>query len=125
MLNQSLPQSYKDKELRKKLSEKVEFLRLPHPFSGCYKPFEKCLIESLQHLLHQGITFSSPIEVKLSGDGAPFYRSTFILLSFSFPSIDPTAISATGTHTLGVLEGAESYDSIKYGFAPCNSRNKI
>uniref|UniRef100_A0A1X7UI92 Uncharacterized protein n=1 Tax=Amphimedon queenslandica TaxID=400682 RepID=A0A1X7UI92_AMPQE len=87
MLNQSLPQSYKDKDLRKKLSEKVEFLQLPHPFSGCYKPFEKCLIESLQHLLHQGITFFSPIEVKLSGDGAPFYRSTsFILLSFSFPS---------------------------------------
>lgn len=93
----SLSRSYKVKELRQKLSEMVEFLQLPHPFSGCYKPFEKCLIESLQHLLHQGITLSSPIEVKLSGDGAPFYRSTsFILLSFSFPSIDPTAISATG-----------------------------
>ena len=80
--------------------------------------------------------------MKLSGDGAPFYRSTsFILLSFSFPSIDPISSSATGktkivnitvilrtfqytrtciigTNTVGVLEGAENYEAIKNGFSP-------
>ena len=36
-------------------------------------------------------------EVKLSGDGAPFYRSTFFILSlFSLPFLDPNSVSATG-----------------------------
>ena len=80
--------------------------------------------------------------MKLSGDRAPFYHSTsFILLSFSFPSIDHISSSATGktkfvnitvilktfqctctciigTHTVGVLEGAEHYEAIKNGFSP-------
>ena len=33
-------------------------------------------------------SIDSPIEVKISGDGAPFSRtSSFILLSFSLPSL--------------------------------------
>ena len=39
----------------------------------------------------------SPIEVKLSGDGAPFSRvSPYILLSFSFPSLNEK-LSSEGT----------------------------
>ena len=65
----------------------------------------------------------------------------FFYSSFSFPSIDPISSSATGktkfvnitailktfqctctciigTHSVGVLEGAESYEAIKNGFSP-------
>ena len=40
---------------------------------------------------------SSPIQVKLSGDGARFSRtSNFILLSFSFPSLKSDVLSGRG-----------------------------
>ena len=38
-----------------------------------------------------------PLVMKLSGDGAPFHRSTsYILLSFSFPILDDASLSANG-----------------------------
>lgn len=97
MVTKCLPRSHRVKALRRQISETVPYIRLPSPFDGCYRPFEGTLRESLQSLSNEGVEVSSPIEVKLSGDGAPFYRSTsFILLSFSLPSLDPNSISATG-----------------------------
>ena len=47
--------------------------------------------------IETGNTINSPVEIKLSGDGAPFHRSTsYILLSFSFPSLDAKSLSGTG-----------------------------
>lgn len=97
MLNSSLPQSHKVKQLRKGITESIPFTPVASPHSGYYKPFERSLNEALVNLQLQGVELKSPIEVKLSGDGAPFYRSTsFVLLSFSFPSLDPSSSSATG-----------------------------
>lgn len=131
MRHKSLPRSYKVKNIRKSLSSDVE---IQHLQDGSFMPFKDYLKLSLSRLLHAGHTLESPIEVKLSGDGAPFYRSTsFTLLSFSFPSLDPQASSATGkknnfiyfylnhfigTHTVAVAKGEESYKALKDGFSP-------
>ena len=44
-----------------------------------------------------GIELSSTVDIKI-GDGAPFCRTaSFILLSFSFPSVDPNYNSENGS----------------------------
>jgi hypothetical protein len=70
------------------------------------------------------------VEVKLSGDGAPFHRSTsYILLSFSFPSLDKKALSGSGiclylfksviiiigNHTFAVINGMERFELLEKG----------
>ncbi len=47
MVNDSLPRSYKIKKARECISANVELKRLPKPFSGCYRSFQECLLESL------------------------------------------------------------------------------
>ena len=87
MINTSLPRSHKIKELK----------HLQEPYFGCYVSFPEYLNSTLSHLHRSGCMLQSPIEVKISGDGAPFYRSTsFIILSFSFPTLDPDSLSSTG-----------------------------
>ena len=94
MIQKSLPQSYTVKNLRTSLSSTVNIQKLPQ---GWYVPFHNYLQLSLCRLLDCGHHIQSPIEVKISGDGAPFYRSSsFILLSFSFPLLDPKSSSANG-----------------------------
>lgn len=47
----------------------------------------------------QQLQLQSPVTVKLSGDGAPFHRSTYVLMSFSLPMIDKKYLLAKGiTH---------------------------
>ena len=47
-----------------------------------------------------GTEISSPVEVKISGDGAQFHRSTtYILLSFSFPTLDKKSLSGAGIYS--------------------------
>ena len=48
-----------------------------------------------------GNVINSPVEVKISGDGAPFSRSSsYVLLSFSLPTLDVQSLSGAGkVHT--------------------------
>ena len=78
-----------------KMSEKIPFIRRPLE-NGWYVTFTDYLQLSLRRLIHAGQELESPIEVKISGDRAPFYRSaSFILLSFSFPLPDPRSQSSS------------------------------
>lgn len=72
MVCKCLPRSHRVKALRRQISETVPYIRLPSPFDGCYRPFEGTLREPLQSLSNEGVEVSSPIEMKLSGDGAHF-----------------------------------------------------
>ena len=97
MINTLLPRSHEVKKLRKFISSGIEIQYLQHPYFGCYVSFPEYLSSTLTHLCQSGCILQSPIEVKISGDGAPFYRSSsFIILSFSFPTLDPDSLSATG-----------------------------
>lgn len=134
MINNSLPRSYRVKNLRKSLSSNVNMKQIEQ---GWYVPFGDYLQLALSRISQSGHNLQSPIEIKISGDGAPFYRSSsFILLSFSFPSLDPDSSSASGmvidiitqefiafhlnvgTHTLAVIKGEEKYDVLKNSFSP-------
>ncbi len=98
-------------------------MRLPKPYFGCYRSFKESLMESIlaevrlclltymymciitstiNYLysnfiqIENGVVILEPIEVKITGDGAPFSRtSSYILLSFSLPSLQKT-LSSTG-----------------------------
>ena len=43
MVNPSLPRSYVVKQARESISSIVVINRLPKPYTGCYRPFEDCL----------------------------------------------------------------------------------
>ena len=142
MINNSLPRSYRVKNLRKSLSSNVNIKQIEQ---GWYVPFGDYLQLALSRISQSGHNLQSPIEIKISGDGAPFYRSSsFILLSFSFPSLDPDSSSASGmvidimtqrfiafhlnvgTHTLAVINGEEKYEVLKNSFSPAiNEINDI
>ena len=47
MINPSLPRSYKVKRARERISATVQLIRLPKPYSGCYRSFTDCLRASL------------------------------------------------------------------------------
>lgn len=94
MINTLLPRSHEVKKLRKFISSGIEVQYLQYPY---FVSFPEYLSSTLTHLCQSGCMLQSPIEVKISGDGAPFYRSSsFIILSFSFPTLDPDSLSATG-----------------------------
>ena len=91
-----LPRSHEVKKLRKFISSGIE-VHLQYPYFGCSVSFPEYLSSTLTHLCQSGCMVQSPIEVKISGDGAPFYcSSSFIILSFSFTTLDPDSLSATG-----------------------------
>ena len=115
MINPSLPRSYQVKKARNLLTSNVKIKRLPKPHFGCYRPLRECLIATIsaevcEYRIQYGIitcihfftsqiddisTVDSPVEVKIGGDGAPFSRtSSYILLSFSLPSLQKNLSSA-------------------------------
>lgn len=160
MLHKELPRSYEVKKARAAITLNVELRRLPRPYFGCYRPLKQCLIDAIsaEVNVHIGIikihissrdihlhshclqvdeitTITSPIEVKIGGDGAPFSRtSSYILLSFSLPtlqkklssegnktltkSVESIDFLIAGVYTFAALRGIEEYSLLKNGFAP-------
>uniref|UniRef100_A0A1X7T8Z9 Uncharacterized protein n=2 Tax=Amphimedon queenslandica TaxID=400682 RepID=A0A1X7T8Z9_AMPQE len=114
MLYPELPRSYLIKKERSKIVATTDIRHLPKPHEGCYIQFEQCLVDTITNFedIH------SPVEIKLSGDGAPFTRlSSFIILSFSLPSLD-FSLSSTSNYTFAVIKGKESYHLMKEELAP-------
>ncbi len=58
----------------------------------------------------------SSIHVKFSGDGARFTRSaSYVLLSFSFPSLSTDVLAGSGNHTFAAIRCVEKYDTLEAG----------
>ena len=70
--------------------------------------------------LNQNATFDTvndTIQIKISGDGARTTRnSNFILLSFSILQTGESVMSAKGNRTIAIVNGSESYETIKEAF---------
>lgn len=116
MSHQSLPRWHLIKQRRKSISSNIPINRLPQPYFGCYRSLSKYITEILTTFKEP---IDSPVVVKISGDGAPFHRSTsYVLLSFSFPLIDKDALAAAGNHTFAVISGNEDYNLLKDGLSP-------
>ncbi len=47
MLTPSLPRSYRIKRARDRINATVNLIRLPQPYSGCYRFFKECLKETI------------------------------------------------------------------------------
>ena len=59
------------------------------------------------------------MEIKFSGDGAKFSRgSSYILFSFSFPSLCSNVLAGTGNHTFAAVKCSEKYESLSEALAP-------
>uniref|UniRef100_A0A1X7V787 Uncharacterized protein n=1 Tax=Amphimedon queenslandica TaxID=400682 RepID=A0A1X7V787_AMPQE len=118
MLHPSLPRLCAVKTRRSNISSNVPILRLPKPHSGCYRSLKEYLAEILMKKVRDD-HITSKVTVKISGDGAPFYRSSsYILLSFSLPFVDNNSLSSEENHTFAMLSGNEGYKTLKEGFAP-------
>ena len=108
-----LPRSYLLKKAHKELSASIEIEAIPH---GAVRPFKSTLAAALAVevniiIMHKVVNSSllyvlqlkdadtpaSPIIVKLSGDGARFSKSSsFVLFSFSFPTLSSNVLAASG-----------------------------
>ena len=96
MIHSSLPRSYLVKQARTRMNAAVNIKRLPKPYFGCYRSFGECRSSTITREIEKGAVLSSPVEVKISGDGAPFSRLfSIILISFSLPSLT-TGLSSSG-----------------------------
>jgi len=57
------------------------------------------------------------IQIKINGDGARMTKnSNFILLSFPILQTGESVMSAKGNRTIAIVNGSESYDTIKEAF---------
>jgi hypothetical protein len=116
MIVPSLPRLYKVKHLREYLSSQVNLVSLPSPYKGSFVPLKPLLSSVISKQLEEGIV-TSPIEIKISGDGAPISRTTSLIrLSFTLPFLNdlsshnklPTLshlqITFVDVHTFAVIE---------------------
>lgn len=104
MLFPFLHRSYMVKEAWRVLVGQTNIQRLPKPYYGCYQPFKeyltyvistydvgnRCFFYISDIYMHGG-----PVEVKISGDGAPFSRlSSYIhFLFLLFKNLFPVLVS--------------------------------
>ena len=100
MIHPQLPCSYTMKAKRDDISSNVVILRLPKPYFGCYRPLKEYISELLirkvsysvyfiilMSKLYIGEPITSPLTIKISGDGAPFHRSSsYTLFQLSISS---------------------------------------
>ena len=106
MIHPQPPRSYKVKATRRDISSSVELLPLPSPYVGAYRSFKTCIEPILAQKVINILEYNNSTQlsdcqllssVQRSGDGASFSKSTsYILLSFSFPSLCKDVLAGTG-----------------------------
>ena len=95
---------------RRSLSSSIPSI-INHSIIKDVMSFSEYLNLALTGLIQNGHTVESLIEVKVPADGAPFYRSSsFVMVSFSFLSLDPHTSSATGNYTCMHYNNNNNYE---------------
>ena len=140
----------------KEMNTHVKSVRLNPPYQGCYRPVralvsatlestvsKKKLVFSCHMSLAHPFNYSQlkkttqphgeKVVLKFSGDGTAFSStSSFVFLSFSFPTLAPDALAASGitialnlpsfqcigNHTYASARGHETYEFLRDCFAP-------
>ncbi len=112
MLNPQLPRLYKVKNARTDITHEIELVPLPGR-NGVYRPIKNCLALVLSRKLSTCKELLSSVQVKFSGDGARFTRSaSYVLLSFSFPSLSTDVLAGSGNHMFAAIRCVEKYDTL-------------
>ncbi|PFX12813.1 hypothetical protein AWC38_SpisGene23165 [Stylophora pistillata] len=113
------PRSYLVKQCRDELNKMCQIEPLNAKFEGAkVNSVETVFKVHISDFLKQNSDFD-PItdKIKINGDGATMKRnSNFILLLFSILQTEESVMSAKRNRTLGIVNGAESYHTIKESF---------
>ena len=118
MLDEHLPRSYLIKQSRRKLNDQYTVTPTPNSIPGAYMSFKVLLHQRVATFLEQHPEKKNKtIKIKICGDGAKISRvANYISLSFSIVDECASTMAANGIHTIGIINAAESYDSIAAGF---------
>ena len=114
-----LPKSYLVKQRRDQLNEICHIDPTPGSAEGAQMSFTGLLRARVQDLIsREKINWKQhSIQVKTSGDGTRMTRnSCFILISFSLLQAGDDVMSASGNHTIAIVKGSESYNTLKEAF---------
>jgi len=72
---------------------------------------------NLQAAVYTVPTINDKIKIKINGDGARMTRNShFLLLSFSILQARESVMFTKGNRTIGIVNGAEGYQTIKVSF---------
>ena len=110
-----LPKSYLIKQLRSDLNKTYHIERTPGQYPGAAINFTATLKQHIQQLLNDKPELhDTPIEVKISGDGARVSRTTnFMMFSFGLLQANESVMSSKRNRTVEILNGPEKYDTMK------------
>ncbi|KAJ7365765.1 hypothetical protein OS493_002482 [Desmophyllum pertusum] len=111
--------SYLIKQCRSELNKQVQITTTPGLAPGAQHSFKELLADKVREMKNEATLKSGEnIKVKLSGDGARMSRMTnFILMSFSILQQVDEVLASKGNHTIAVVNGSESRQSIEESFA--------
>ncbi len=91
MLTPSLPRSHRIKRARDRINATVELLRLPQPYSGCYRSFKECLKETItaevrcfKHYYQQP-EFTFPCSWRMETTSRHLWRLNLLVMGHRFP----------------------------------------
>ena len=114
MVCQTLPRSWKLKELCNHLNSQWELKPCPGD-SGVQQSLSARLTERTKYLLENNMIHSGDVlRVKLSGDGTKICRK-LNLINFTFTLLNEgnIAMSPKGNHTIAIINGTENYHHLK------------
>ena len=115
-----LPKSYLVKQRRDQLNEICHIDPTPGSAEGAQMSFTGLLKARVLDLINREKETNWKehlIQVKISGDGARMTRnSSFILLSFSLLQAGDDVMSSSGNHTIAIVKGSESYNTLREAF---------
>ena len=102
---------YKVKELTKKYNSSFEIKPALDGVIGVQQSFKSCLISRVKNIPQLSPT--ETIKVKLSGDGTNIGRNTHVVnVTFTLLNEGSVACTASGNHTLAILQVPKNYDSL-------------
>ena len=117
----SIPKSYLVKQRRDQLNEICHIIDpTPGSAEGAQMSLTGLLKARVQDLISRDKETNwkeHPIQVKISGDGARMLRnSSFILFYFCLLQAGDDVMSSSGNHTIAIVKGSESYNTLKEAF---------
>ncbi len=111
LLTKDIPRLYKIKDLTKDFNSKFDIMPAPEGVIGVQQSLRSRLTVRLRSL--QAMDPGQTLKIKLSGDGTAIARHLNVV-NFTFTLLNEglVARSATGNHTIAILQVPEKYDAL-------------
>ena len=126
---EDIPRSYLIKQLKSDLNKVSHIESVPGMYPGAQCHFEELLTQHVRDHLSANPEHNpnDAIKTKVSMDGARMSRTTnFLILSFCLLQNEDNAMSSKGNRTVAVVNGSESYDTVRDSLKkPLEEINKL